>query len=881
MKLFASIYRFLLSLRYKVEVKNIEVLEKNKNNPLLIFPNHIALVDPQILLTHLYKKISAVPVVSETFYSIPIANCFFKKIGAVPVSNIQRGNGDLNVLKKVTKQIKKELEDGKKILLYPAGQISGQGFESIIGKQTAFEVAKILPQHGRIIGVRIRGLWGSMWSRAWIGDSPPFFLTLLRAIGIIFANLIFFVPKRKIFLEFEDITDESKKFLKKDHHYFNQYLEKFYNIHGVEKPLFLKHFFYTKKSKRKLPKIIKGSLLEAKNTTKFEVKEIDKKVLSFVQKKIATMKEISSNEILLEKNLILDLYFDSLNLAEIVAILKNEYSNSSDPPLTSLKTVADLCFMAMGKSSKELVLPNCSFKQKTVGKKLEIEEDKTVLSNFLKTFSKQKNTAFCYDALQGTISRKEFFLKSVIVSNFLKKRIKGKHCGIMLPALQTTNLCIAGTYLAGKIPVMLNWTVGEKALAHCMKTVKIKKILTAKTFFETVKDKIPETFHKNFIFLDEELSQLTLWDKIWGITATKLPKRWLFKNPKNSDSAVILFTSGSESLPKAVSLTHQNLLSDIVGTLKIVPIKDNEIVCGFLPPFHSFGFTITSILPLLTGLKVAYSPNPSDGNAIRKIIKQAQTSLILGTPTFLKIIMNGAIEKDFKSVKLAITGAEAAPKSLFKMFKKLTQNKGKILEGYGITECAPIVTTNPILKQKLGSVGKFIEGIEYKILNIETNKSCELGEAGMIYVSGKNVFGGYLDKKIESPFQEIEGKTFYKTGDLGFVDSEGFLFITGRLKRFIKIGGEMISLPFIENLLLEKYGKEDELVLAIEGSDKNNLSQIILFTTQEMYKKEVNKYLVSKGASLLMQVTDIRLIDEIPVLGTGKVDYKVLKKELL
>jgi len=308
-------------------------------------------------------------------------------------------------------------------------------------------------------------------------------------------------------------------------------------------------------------------------------------------------------------------------------------------------------------------------------------------------------------------------------------------------------------------------------------------------------------------------------------------------------------------------------------------LSNNETFLSFLPPFHSFGFTVLSILPLLTGVKVAYTPNPTDAREVLRILKHVQANMLIGTPGFLKLLMAEGSAYHFKSVRYAISGAEAMPPAVKEQFEKLTQG-ALILEGYGITECAPVLTLNPQEKQKLNSVGKFLPGINHIILDTETNQPVEVGQAGMIYVMGTNVFDGYLNEPDLHPFEHINGETFYKTGDLGYIDDEGYLFITGRLKRFIKIAGEMISLPFIEKILLEKYGDEDRLVLAVEGTDSTTPPRIALFTEKNIDLAEANDYLLKNGVAPIAKLKEIIAIDEIPVLGTGKTDYKVLKKQL-
>jgi long-chain-fatty-acid--[acyl-carrier-protein] ligase len=242
--------------------------------------------------------------------------------------------------------------------------------------------------------------------------------------------------------------------------------------------------------------------------------------------------------------------------------------------------------------------------------------------------------------------------------------------------------------------------------------------------------------------------------------------------------------------------------------------------------------------------------------------------------------MANANKYDLRSVELVISGAESLPLATKQKFEEMTLGRATIIEGYGITECSPIVSLNPFDAQKLNSVGKFIKGLDGKIVNPENFTELEQGKEGMIVVHGDSIFKGYLDAHIESPFITIEGKSYYKTGDLGYVDSEGFLYITGRLKRFIKIGGEMISMPMIEKILLEIYGNDEKQVLAVEGSDKDGEAVIAVFTTIDLNLATLNKNLKDYGLTGLSKIHKLIPVDEIPLLGSGKTDYKQLKNLL-
>ena len=417
------------------------------------------------------------------------------------------------------------------------------------------------------------------------------------------------------------------------------------------------------------------------------------------------------------------------------------------------------------------------------------------------------------------------------------------------------------------------------------KTVDLKQILTAKSFYTKIEGLLPESVKQKCIFFEQKVAGISLATKLSGVISY-----FFLTKPKIKldDTAVILFTSGSESMPKVVPLSHRNIVSDLWGAFSVINLRTDTMLLAFLPPFHSFGFTILTIFPLVTGIKTAYSPDPTDSRELLKILNHSRVNTILGTPTFLKQLLNVTSHAEMKLIKLAISGAESMPSSFIDRFHEKCQKGALLLEGYGITECSPVITINPQDKQKENSVGVFIKGVDYLIADIESNsgsgsgewKAVVQGKQGMILVKGESIFGGYPDTNISSPFVKVGEDEYYKTGDLGYVDEEGYLFITGRLKRFIKIGGEMISLPAIENALLKKYGSEEQTVLAVEDIDSIQPPQIVLFSTMEIDLNEANLYLKESGFSNLIKINSIINIDEIPLLGTGKTDYKVLKNRI-
>lgn len=867
-------WRWCLSLRYRISVSGSEILDTA--DPILFLPNHIALVDPQILFTEILKKGVASPVVAEKYASISVLRPFFSLLKTIPVPDLTSG-GKKDDVRNIFKNVHTALTEGRRVVLYPSGQLAGQGREALFGKQSAYLAVSSAPQNTRIIGVRIQGLWGSIWSKAWTGKSPPFFQTLLWGIFFVLANLIFFVPRREVSIVFEDITAGAKKSAKEDLLAFNQFLESFYNAQNEEPVQFLRHIFWFPEKARILPKQIVGSLNDMRSQKHAE--PCRPETLKRIQRIVAKVRETDIKILSPETNLALDLGIDSLSLAELVAEIRAEFLGASVAPLRELKTVGDLCQMAEGEIFSEEILPECRFQPYiTHPDNLSAFTGETLVECALSALLHKKEEGLLFDAISGTLAGKILLQRAFVVSEIIKKHVPEKRVGILLPASSGSAILFFASHLAGKTPVFFNWTVGKNALKHCHALSETKTILSSKSFFSLVEDGIPREMTEQMLFLEDVVSHLSLTQKISGIFRSLFPRHCIPKT-SSDDSAVILFTSGSEALPKMVPLSHRNILSDIRGTLATLPVSENERLLVFLPPFHSFGLTAGIVLPLITGLPTIFTPNPTDPRAILRILRHTKATALLTTPTFLNMILRESGEKGLPELHLIITGAEACRPEIFRRLSEKAPN-AMLVEGYGITECSPVVSINPDPKRKSGSVGVPIQGVSLQITDPENFSTLPNGTVGMILVSGDNVFSGYEPKSAVHPFIEKEGIRWYKTGDLGYLDADGFLFLTGRQRRFLKIGGEMASLPFLENILQNAFGNEEETTIAVEGRDDLPSPKIVLFATIDIPLDKANEALKKAGVSPLLRFSEVRNREKIPLLGSGKTDYKSLRAEI-
>ena len=878
----SRLMKFLIRFRYRVNIKWLELLDSEDIN--LIFPSHVALIDPIILFGFLWNKKKLSSVVTENYYNIPLLKQLFKSTWAIPIPDLLKENGkNLDTLEVVSK-IKKALENNRNVLLYPQWALARQWFQSIVWKKTAYYISQQAPKGTKILTVNIHWLWWSRSSRAWSWNTPNLAVFVLKWLRFVLLNLFFFVPKRDVEIEIKDSTQQLHKVVKKWIDAFNQELEKIYNAKWEEKISYISGLsWYNTVKNHKEPNMIKWSIKDLKKSNFNWNTNIPKDIINKINSVIKKIKPEYSEKITLGTNLVLDCFFDSLDMAELKSTVQSIFENASNPPLLELKTVGDVMMMAMWQSNKvEEILP-CDWKYSEDNKlvyahiKDLIKNDSTILTLMKETFKHNKSNSFCYDGIFWVQSRKDFLIKSYLIADLLKK-MPWERIAIMLPSLSATSLLITWCYLAKKVPVMLNWTQSEEAFLHCINSQDIKIILTAKSFFQKIQT--PWLQKQKMTFFEDILKDISLTQKLKAVYESAK-----FKIPNSiSEIAVVLFTSWSEALPKTVELTHKNILHDLLWAAGIVWIKNNDIEICYLPPFHSFGFILWIAMPLVTWTRAVFTPDPNDSKTISNLISHTKSTFLASTPTFLNGVVQSSDNEQLNSLRIAIVWAEKCPKDLFTKFSKKSPN-ATIIEWYWITECSPIIAVNPFknnCKIKRWTVWIPILWETIKILDLETHNEQPIKKEWMIYVNWLNVFWWYADEELESPFEEFNGKRWYKTWDLWFIDKDWYLTISLRLKRFVKIAWEMVSLPAIESVLSRKWKSNDWTEsLAIESEEDWNWNvKFTLFTTENLEKTEINNYLHEQWIRNLVSIDEIIQLKEIPVLGTWKIDYVQLKSIL-
>ena len=580
-----------------------------------------------------------------------------------------------------------------------------------------------------------------------------------------------------------------------------------------------------------------------------------------------------------------DLGLDSLARAELVVWLEGEFGFPGGD-VESLQTVSDVLLAACGQAivsgPKSLKpIPSAWFADRGDTPLGPIPEGDTIAEVFLAQASKQPGRVIIADQGSGVRTYRGIITAVMLLRKRIEK-LPGENIGIMLPAGVAADVVFLATMFSGKTPVMVNWTGGSRNMQHSLDLVGVECVLTSELLVNRLASQgiAFDAIEPRFTYLETLGKSMGRFEKLAAFIRSRLTWSSL-RNASILDSAVILFTSGSESLPKAVPLTHRNILANVRDVAGFISLRRNDRLIGILPPFHSFGLTVTIVFPLCVGLPVVYHPNPTESPMLARLIEAYRCTLLMGTPTFLNGIVRASTEEQLGALRLAVTGAEKCPE---RVYQALSQRCPQltILEGYGITECSPIVSVNEQQSPKPYTIGKVLPSLEHVIVDVESGQEAPVGQTGLLLVRGPSVFGGYIHYDGPSPFVEFSGKTWYRTGDLVCEDSDGVLAFAGRLKRFVKLGGEMISLPAIEAVLEQHFvhAEGEGPVIAVEATPSEEHPEIVLFTCVEADRETVNRHIRDAGLSPLHNIRQIIPVPEIPLLGTGKTDYRTLKKVL-
>lgn len=489
------------------------------------------------------------------------------------------------------------------------------------------------------------------------------------------------------------------------------------------------------------------------------------------------------------------------------------------------------------------------------------------------------------------LSRSKLLAAAAALSRYLRREFPDDRIGIVLPAGKGAVIANLAVALAGKVPVGLNFTSGRATIESSCRLANLRVVISATPFMQRLKDfPWPESVVK----LDELMPRLKRQILFWWTMSILAPTGLLLcmlKIPEEGGhkEAVLLFTSGSSGDPKGVVLSHRNVIGNVSQFNVLLDAGKDDAILASLPFFHSFGSTVTLWYVLIEGIRIVTYPNPLEAAKNAALIERYKLTLLLATPTFLRAYLRKVEPNQLRSLRLVITGAEKLPLDLAKSFEERFAQK--VFEGYGLTETAPVVSVNlPDPKprkpgeevqpsSRLGSVGKMAPGIAAEIRDPESDDKLSLHETGMLWLRGPNIFEGYLQDPERTG--EVLRNGWFKTGDIGRFDEDGFLYIEGRLSRFSKIGGEMVPHEALEQKIITALGLDgkDERLIAIVGvSDEAKGEAVVLLAAIDVDLARLRPKLNELGVPNLWIPKKVYRIESIPTLASGKLDLSRCKQ---
>ncbi len=858
------IMRLVIPLRYRVRVQGWDQIQGLKG-PILLLPNHPGLIDPVIILATFYPNLRPRTVLYEGNFPGLIGTFLIKLMRAVPVPDLHRPSqqAQLRAEQAIAEMIA-GLRRGENFVLWPSGKAQRDGVERLGAARALTDILQAVPE-ANVVLVKTKGVWGSQFSFARKAKLPHLGRSFLNGAMLLVSNLFVLMPRRKIDITVDRINRQDLPQLNREE--VNRWFEAKYNSEGPESPTYVPyHFLFG-------PRTYEFPSLPAQTNDEIDADQIPAETRQIVAELLRErLGRGLKPEELHPGTKLESLGLDSLQRMEIALAIEQRFTVSTD---IAPETVGQLMALAEGLTQKEVRKPPAEwFRTPTRVEPLRILGE-TIPEAFVARALWNPRDVAAADDFSGVVTYERLLIASLLMAKRFRP-VPGTNMGLMLPASVASDTMLLGLYLSDKLPVLLNWTTGPANLRHSVELTGLTHVITSRQLLDRIGFTIEGV---QFIYVEDLRKSVGWLEQIyWFATVRCRPGRIRRCVPsvRPDAQAVILFTSGSEKAPKAVPLTHQNVVSNVRIIPAVLDLTNRDALLGFLPMFHSFGFTVTGLFPLLSGVRVIYHGDPTDAaGLIRKIATYLPTVLV-GMPSIINHLFTRARPGELNSLALIAVGAEACPMELYEKVRAAVP-KALLLEGYGVTECSPMIAGNRPNAIRPGTVGQPLPGVEVCVTDLESGAVLPVGKMGMLLVAGPGVFPGYLGEET-SPFVDHDGKRWYVTGDLVSIDTDGFIHFCGRLKRFVKAGGEMISLPALEEPFAVRYPPDKTGPhVAVEGIESERGRNIVLFTTETLSLEDANALLANGGFRGVMRLDGVRQLDKIPLLGNGKTDYRRLR----
>ncbi len=529
-----------------------------------------------------------------------------------------------------------------------------------------------------------------------------------------------------------------------------------------------------------------------------------------------------------------------------------------------------------------------------------VSEQPSLADSWIEAIKRNPLKMALADTMGQPLSSYKLLTASIVFSRRISQLSPEQNIGLLLPTSSAGIITNMAGLLAGKTLVNLNYSASSQAFASALQQAGIRTVYTSQRFLDKLSKRgldFSELLQSVEVVFLEDLKQSISKTEMFAVwLSSRVLPCWLLralysKNHDAEQTAAILFSSGSEGLPKGIQLSHHNIIANLKQVAEVLNAEGGDRVLASLPLFHAFGLTVTQFLPLIEGLPVICHADPTDSLGVAKAVAKYKATIMCATSTFLRLYTRDSKAKPLMmdSLRLVVSGAERLNPDVRDAFK-LKFGKD-IYEGYGATETAPVASVNlpdnldpsnwrQLQGHKPGTVGLPLPGTSFKVVDPHSLDELETGSDGLVLIAGPQVMQGYLDnaEKTAAAIHQVEGIRWYATGDKGHLDEDGYLTIVDRYSRFAKIGGEMISLGEVEQAVANSLDNDDAEVIAINLPDDKKGERVVLLTEQSIELKSLKQAMLEKGINPLLIPAVIITVDSLPKLGSGKTDYVQAKK---
>ena len=743
--------RVLLRLRYTIEVEGLEAVRaRDDGRPILFLPNHPALIDPALVYTSL-ADFAPRPLGDERQVGQPLIRTLARLIGTISIPDLRReGRTAEGGVREALERVAGVLRSGGNVLLYPAGGLTRTGRERLGGNRGVYSLRGLVPDV-RLVLVRTTGLWGSSFSWA-RGTAPEILKGLGRGMFKLLLNGIFFMPRRRvrIVVSEPELPGQAEGTL-------NEALEAFYNA-DMKPALAVPYHFLLGSTPKELP------APAAQTPDGAALADVPKAIREKVE---GILREESGVEVLEDTaTLAADLGIDSLSLIN-VSVRLEEVSGQPIERLEALRTVGDCILAAAGLlgAAGEAAEPPAAWFPTGEARTLSVPDGRNLVETAFRQAMRSPSRPMLADG-SAALSARDMVMRAFALASFIKAKAgRAERVGIMLPASAAAVLAWLGALMAGKTPVMCNWTVGAANFSHGLEAAGVRRVFTSSRLLDRLAGQgFPVREYADVWAALEDAKRLPFPAKLGAFLKSRLlgvPGLGEAVIPRRvPETAAILFTSGSEALPKAVPLTHANILANCRDIAAVLKITSHDSMLSMLPPFHSLGLTGNIALPLAFGLPAVYHANPTEGARLAALARRWKPTITVAPPTFLDGMLRKARPGDLVSLRLGFVGAEKCPDSVYAAFAEAAPG-GVLCEGYGVTECSPVISVNRPGSALPGTIGQPLPSVRVAVVSAEGEpRRVALGETGMLLVSAPTSSAGiWARMRTGSPLWPLKARS--------------------------------------------------------------------------------------------------------------------------